>query len=44
MDQFRAALAKYDPLKHTFKVPVNWKVDAPLLQKMAKARLVELSR
>jgi len=44
MDQFRAALAKYDPLKHTFKVPVDWKVDAPLLQKMAKARLVEINR
>ncbi len=43
MDSFRPALAKYDPLKHTFKVPVDWKVDAPLLQRMAKARLAEIN-
>jgi uncharacterized protein YdhG (YjbR/CyaY superfamily) len=43
MDAFRPALAKYDPLKHTFKVPVGWKVDAPLLQRMAKARLAEIN-
>lgn len=44
MDEFRVRLAKYDPLKHTFKVPVDWKVDAPLLQHMAKSRLAELRR
>ncbi len=43
MDEFRGVLAKYDPLKHTFKVPVGWKVDAGLLQKMAKARLAEIN-
>jgi len=44
MDQFRPALAKYSPLKYTFKVPVDWKVDTPLLQKMATARLAEIRR
>ena len=43
MDEFRPALAAYDPLKHTFKVPVGWKVDAPLLQRMATARLAEIN-
>ena len=41
MDEFRVTLAKYEPLKHTFKVPLDWKVDASLVQRMAKARLAE---
>jgi uncharacterized protein YdhG (YjbR/CyaY superfamily) len=44
MDQFRRALAEYDPLKHTFKVPIDWKVDSRLLQNMAKARLAEVTK
>jgi uncharacterized protein YdhG (YjbR/CyaY superfamily) len=44
MDDFRPALESYDPLKHTFKVPLDWKVDAVLLQKMAKARLSEVTK
>ena len=44
IDSFRSALAKYDPLKHTFKVPVDWKVDVPLVQMLAKARLAELKK
>lgn len=42
MDEFRPVLAKYAPAKHTFKVPIDWKVDAVLLQQMARARLAEL--
>lgn len=42
MDEFRPALAKYRPLKHTFKVPLDWKVDARLLQRIATARLAEI--
>jgi hypothetical protein len=29
-------------LKHTFKVPVDWKVNASLLQRIARARLAEI--
>lgn len=43
MDEFRPALAKYGPLKHTFKVPHDWKVDAVLLAKLARARLAEIT-
>jgi uncharacterized protein YdhG (YjbR/CyaY superfamily) len=42
MDTFRPRLAAYDPLKHTFKVPLDWKVDASLLQRVVNARLAEL--
>jgi hypothetical protein len=28
--------------KTTFHVPLNWKVDAPLLQAIAKARIAEM--
>ncbi len=44
MDEFRTKLAAYDPLKHTFKVPVDWKVDVGLLQRLAKARLAEITK
>ena len=29
--------------KHTFLVPLDWKVNAPLLQRMVRARLAEIS-
>lgn len=43
VDKFRSQLKKYEPMKNTFKVPLNWKVDAPLLQRIAKARLAEFT-
>jgi uncharacterized protein YdhG (YjbR/CyaY superfamily) len=42
MDAFRPELLEFDPLKHTFKVPVDWKVNASLLQRIARARLAEI--
>lgn len=42
MDAFRPELLEFDPLKHTFKVPVDWKVNATLLQRLARARLAEI--
>jgi uncharacterized protein YdhG (YjbR/CyaY superfamily) len=42
MDAFRPELHEFDPLKHTFKVPVDWKVNASLLQRVARARLAEI--
>ena len=42
MDAFRPALLEFGPLKHTFKVPVDWKVNATLLQRVARARLAEI--
>jgi uncharacterized protein YdhG (YjbR/CyaY superfamily) len=41
LEQFRPRLASYVVNKKTFKVPVDWKVDAKLLRDMAAARLVE---
>ncbi|CAB4908549.1 MAG: DUF4287 domain-containing protein [Actinobacteria bacterium] len=41
LEQFRPRLADYQVNKRTFKVPVDWAVDAPLLQDMATARLSE---
>ena len=40
--QFRHRLAAYDVNKKTFKVPVDWKIDAKLLREMAAARLAEI--
>jgi uncharacterized protein YdhG (YjbR/CyaY superfamily) len=34
-------LSGYKVNKHTFVVPVDWKVDASLLRAMVKARLAE---
>ena len=42
MESFSKRLADFDPLKHTFKVPLDWKVDVALIQAIAKARLKEL--
>jgi len=36
---FAHELKDYEMKKNTFHVPLNWKVDAPLLQAMAKARI-----
>ena len=36
------ALAGYEVNKRTFKVPLDWEVDAELLCGMAAARLAEL--
>lgn len=40
---FADELSDYQVNKRTFKVPVDWKVDAALLQAMTKARLAELA-
>jgi uncharacterized protein YdhG (YjbR/CyaY superfamily) len=43
LKKFAPRLKDYDVNKKTIQVPVDWKVDAKLLQDMAKARLAELS-
>lgn len=40
---FAEQLQPLDVAKHTFKVPIGWKVDAPLMRRIAKARLAELN-
>jgi len=35
-------LSGYEVNKHTFIVPLDWKVDGPLLRSMAKARIAEI--
>ena len=35
-------LSGYKVNKHTFIVPLDWKVDGPLLRSMAKARISEI--
>jgi uncharacterized protein YdhG (YjbR/CyaY superfamily) len=40
---FTKKLSKYTVNKTTFTVPLDWKVDAPLLLALTKARLAELS-
>ena len=42
MESFAKKLDGFDPLKHTFKVPLDWKVDVALIQAIAKARTKEL--
>jgi hypothetical protein len=37
-------LTKYEVKKHTFLVPLDWKVDSALMQAIAKARIVEISK
>jgi len=37
-------LKNYEVKKHTFQVPLDWKVDAALIQAMAKARIAEMTR
>ena len=39
---FAHKLKDYEMKKTTFHVPLNWKVDAPLLQAIAKARIAEM--
>jgi uncharacterized protein YdhG (YjbR/CyaY superfamily) len=36
-------LAKYEVKKHTFLVPLDWKVDSALMQAIAKARIAEIT-
>jgi uncharacterized protein YdhG (YjbR/CyaY superfamily) len=35
-------LSGYEVNKHTFIVPLDWKVDGPLLRSMVKARISEI--
>ena len=42
LDQFSKRLAEFKVSKHTFQVPLDWKVDASLLNSLAKARLSEV--
>jgi uncharacterized protein YdhG (YjbR/CyaY superfamily) len=35
-------LSGYEVNKHTFIVPLDWKVDGPLLRSMTKARIAEI--
>jgi len=37
-------LKNYEVKKHTFRVPLDWKVDAALIRAMAKARIAEMTR
>jgi len=37
-------LAKYEVKKHTFLVPLDWKVDPALMQAIAKARIAEITK
>ena len=39
---FAHQLKEYEVKKNTFQVPLHWKVDAPLLQAIAKARIAEM--
>lgn len=42
IDEFSDDLRELGVNKHTFKVPIGWKVNAGLLRKLVKARLAEL--
>lgn len=42
IETFAESLDDLGVAKHTFKVPIGWKVDAPLLRRLVKARLREL--
>jgi uncharacterized protein YdhG (YjbR/CyaY superfamily) len=37
-------LTKYEVKKHTFLVPLDWKVDSALMQAIAKARIAEITK
>jgi uncharacterized protein YdhG (YjbR/CyaY superfamily) len=37
-------LSGYEVNKHTFIVPLDWKVDGPLLRSMVKARISEIKK
>lgn len=42
MNAFADRLTGYDPTEHLFRVPLNWTVDAKLLNDLVDARLAEL--
>ena len=42
LHSFAPQLKDYETKKYTFQVPLDWKVDASLLQLMAKARIAEM--
>ena len=42
IDKFEQRLSKYETNKKTFKVPVNWEVDAGLLQDLISARVAQV--
>ena len=37
-------LAKYEVKKHTFLVPLDWRVDSGLMQAIAKVRIAEITK
>ncbi|MEI7883357.1 MAG: DUF4287 domain-containing protein [Actinomycetota bacterium] len=43
LEQCAKRLSKYVVNKKTFQVPLDWKVDSPLLHALTKARIAELS-
>jgi uncharacterized protein YdhG (YjbR/CyaY superfamily) len=43
LEQCSKRLSKYVVNKKTFQVPLDWKVDSPLLHALTKARIAELS-
>jgi uncharacterized protein len=43
IDEFADDLRELGVSKHTFKVPIGWKVDVGLLRRIAKARLAEFT-
>jgi len=43
MTAFAADLADYETNKKTFKVPLDWKVDATLLNRLVRHRLNEIT-
>jgi uncharacterized protein YdhG (YjbR/CyaY superfamily) len=43
IDEFADDLQDLGVAKHTFKVPIGWKVDVGLLRKIVKARLAEFT-
>jgi uncharacterized protein YdhG (YjbR/CyaY superfamily) len=44
LEKFASRLKDYEVNKKTIRIPVDWKVDAKLLQDMAKMRLAELTK
>jgi uncharacterized protein YdhG (YjbR/CyaY superfamily) len=41
IDKFKQRLSKYETNKKTFKVPVDWEIDAKLLQDLISARVTQ---
>ena len=42
IEDFRARLEQYVVRKNLFQIPVDWEIDAELLQNLVRARLAEL--